>query len=120
MCEHAQELIETENAKIVLDLSKVMLADRDAAMFLAVCRFKGIVLRTCPAFLREWVAKEQAQIAPWLCRSCVRIECRLAATVRDYFKTRDVYKWEKTNERDIRGNGSLDTRRASSSGTVSR
>jgi hypothetical protein len=59
-----KELIEAENAKIVLDLSEVMLADRDAAMFLAVCRFKGIELRNCPAFLREWVAKEQAHIAP--------------------------------------------------------
>jgi hypothetical protein len=59
-----KELIEAENAKIILDLSEVMLADRDAAMFLAVCRLKGIVLRNCPAFLREWVAKEQAHIAP--------------------------------------------------------
>jgi ABC-type molybdate transport system ATPase subunit len=55
-------LTEAENAKIVLDLSEVTLADRDAAMFLAVCELKGVELRNCPAFLRDWVGKEQAHI----------------------------------------------------------
>jgi hypothetical protein len=59
-----KDLIEEENAEIVLDLSEVMLADRDAATFLAVCELKGIELRNCPAFLREWVANEQARITP--------------------------------------------------------
>jgi anti-anti-sigma regulatory factor len=53
-----KELIETENAKIVLDLSEVTLAGRDAATFLAVCELKGIELRNCPPFLRGWVDKE--------------------------------------------------------------
>jgi hypothetical protein len=59
-----KELIEEENAKIVLDLSEVMPVDRDAAMFLAVCELKGVELRNCPAFPREWIAKEQVNIAP--------------------------------------------------------
>jgi anti-anti-sigma regulatory factor len=59
-----KELIEADNAEIVLDLSDVTLADRDAAMFLAVCELKGVELRNCPAFLREWIAKEQAHITP--------------------------------------------------------
>jgi anti-anti-sigma regulatory factor len=42
-----KELIKPENAKIVLDLSDVTLADRDAAMFLAVCELKGVELRNC-------------------------------------------------------------------------
>jgi anti-anti-sigma regulatory factor len=53
-----KELIETEDAKIVLDLSEVTLAGRDAATFLAVCELKGIELRNCPPFLRGWVDKE--------------------------------------------------------------
>jgi anti-anti-sigma regulatory factor len=53
-----KELIEPENAKIVLDLSEVTLAGRDAAMFFAVCERKGVELRNCPAFLRLWVAEE--------------------------------------------------------------
>ena len=53
-----KELIEAENGRIVLDLSEVMLADRDAATFFAVCELKGIELRNCPTFLRLSVAKE--------------------------------------------------------------
>ena len=53
-----KELIEAENAKIVLDLSEVMLAGRDGATFLAVCELQGIELRNCPLFLRGWVDKE--------------------------------------------------------------
>jgi hypothetical protein len=59
-----KELIEAENAKIVLDLSEVTLAGRDAAAFLAVCEHKGIELSKCPAFLRGWVDSEQKRITP--------------------------------------------------------
>jgi len=53
-----KELIEAEDAKIVLDLSEVTLAGRDAATFLAVCELKGIELRNCPPFLRGWIDNE--------------------------------------------------------------
>jgi hypothetical protein len=53
-----KELIEAENRKIVLDLAEVMLADRDAGTFFAVCELKGIEVRNCPAFLHLSVAKE--------------------------------------------------------------
>jgi hypothetical protein len=55
-------LIESESSKTVLDLSEVTLADRDAAMFLAICELKGVELRNCPAFLRDWVAKERVHL----------------------------------------------------------
>lgn len=57
-----KKLIETESAKTVLDLSEVMLADADAATFLAACEIKGIELKNCPAFLRIWVSKERARL----------------------------------------------------------
>ena len=57
-----KELIETESAKTVLDLSEVTLADYDAATFLAACELEGIQLKNCPAFLRSWVSKEQARL----------------------------------------------------------
>jgi anti-anti-sigma regulatory factor len=57
-----KELIETESAKTVLDLSEVTLADHDAATFLAACELKGIELKNCPAFLRNWVSKEQSRL----------------------------------------------------------
>ena len=44
------ELIETESAKLVLDLSEVTLADHDTATFLAACELKGIRLKKCPHF----------------------------------------------------------------------
>jgi anti-anti-sigma regulatory factor len=57
-----KELIETERAKTVLDLSEVTLADHDAATFLAACELQGVELKNCPAFLRSWVSKEQARL----------------------------------------------------------
>jgi anti-anti-sigma regulatory factor len=57
-----KDLIETESAKIVLDLSEVTRADHDAATFLAACELKGIELKNCPAFLRSWVSKDQARL----------------------------------------------------------
>jgi anti-anti-sigma regulatory factor len=56
-----KELIETESAKTVLDLSEVTLADSAAATFLATCELEGIELRECPAFLRSWISKEQSR-----------------------------------------------------------
>jgi hypothetical protein len=52
-------LIGTKDNDTILDLLEVMLVDRDAVIFLAACQRKGIELRNCPAFLREWIAKEQ-------------------------------------------------------------
>jgi hypothetical protein len=59
-----EELIERERSRVAFDLSEVTIASRDAAIFLAVSERKGIELRNCPAFLREWVAKEQLCISP--------------------------------------------------------
>ena len=58
-----KDLIGSESSKTVLDLSEVTLADRDAAMFLALCELKGDELKNCPAFLRGWVDKEKTRIA---------------------------------------------------------
>ena len=59
-----KELIEAESSRIILDLSEVMLADRDAATFFATCELEGTELTNCPAFLRGWVDKEKTRIAP--------------------------------------------------------
>lgn len=60
--EHAgtiEELIGEECQGVILDLTEVMLVDRDVVTFLAACERKGVELRNCPAFLQEWIAKEQ-------------------------------------------------------------
>jgi len=48
--------------KIVLDLEQVRLVDLDAVHFLAVCETKGIELRHCPPYVREWILSEKARI----------------------------------------------------------
>ena len=56
-----KELIEA-NAVAALDLAEVTLVDRDVVAFLVACELKGIELRHCPRYLREWVTKERSNI----------------------------------------------------------
>ena len=52
-----QKLIEAEAevASTTLDLQEVRLVDREAVRFLAACEARGIKLRSCPAYIREWI-----------------------------------------------------------------
>jgi hypothetical protein len=46
----------------VLDLSDLVLADRDAVRFLGEYEARGrVVLRNCPAYVRTWMAGEHDQ-----------------------------------------------------------
>ena len=44
---------------VVLDLKDVILVDRTAVHFLRTCERDGNVLRNCPAYIREWIAREE-------------------------------------------------------------
>ena len=46
---------------VVLDLKDVVLVDRDIVRFLRACERDGIVLRNCPPYIREWIAREEEQ-----------------------------------------------------------
>ncbi len=52
-----QELLagEAEVGKIALDLEEVRLVDREVVKFLAACEARGIRLRNCPSYVREWI-----------------------------------------------------------------
>jgi hypothetical protein len=52
-----EELIAKETDPVVLDLAEVTLVDREAVRFLAACDMRGIGVRNCPAFIREWISK---------------------------------------------------------------
>ena len=52
---------EADHHRVVLDLKEVKLVDRDAVNFLADCEAKCIKLANCPAYIREWIEKEEAQ-----------------------------------------------------------
>lgn len=54
-----KELIGHYESPVSLDLREVTLVDRDVVPFLAACEQKGIELANCPAFLRDWIAKER-------------------------------------------------------------
>ena len=52
-----QELFDAEGevCEITLDLEEVRLVDREAVRFLADCKAKGIQLKNCPSYIREWI-----------------------------------------------------------------
>ena len=46
---------EAELAEITLDLGEVRLVDREAVRFLAACEARGIKLKNCSSYIREWI-----------------------------------------------------------------
>jgi anti-anti-sigma regulatory factor len=56
-------MLEAESAglAVVLDLKDVVLVDRDTVRFLRARERGGIVLRNCPPYIREWIAREEEQ-----------------------------------------------------------
>jgi hypothetical protein len=53
-----RELIAQEKGGVAIDLTEVMLAGREAVRLLAVSGANGAELRNCPAYIREWGARE--------------------------------------------------------------
>ena len=52
-------LFATDCRSIVLDLGDVRLADRDAVKFLRDCEAHGMKVENCPAYVREWMDREE-------------------------------------------------------------
>lgn len=46
---------------LVLDLKDVVLVDRDVVRFLRAHEGGGIVLRSCPMYIRAWITREIEQ-----------------------------------------------------------
>ena len=44
---------------VAIDLADVELVDREAVDLLARTEAEGIELRSCPAYIREWITKER-------------------------------------------------------------
>jgi anti-anti-sigma regulatory factor len=51
---------ETAGRPMALDLKELILVDRDAVTFLKRCESKGIELRNCSAYIRQWITREKA------------------------------------------------------------
>jgi len=52
--------IEQERGALAIDLADVGLVDRDTVNLLAISEGRGIELRNCPPYIREWVDRERA------------------------------------------------------------
>ncbi len=53
--------VEGQDHRIVLDLKEVNLVDRDAVGFLACCEANGTRLENCPAYIHEWIVREDPE-----------------------------------------------------------
>lgn len=53
-----QALIDEENGGITLDLGEVNLVDREAVRFLRRSEANGIRIDHCPAYVREWILRD--------------------------------------------------------------
>ena len=45
---------------VVLDLTDVVLVDRDAVRFLRARERAGLALRNCPPYIRAWIEREES------------------------------------------------------------
>jgi anti-anti-sigma regulatory factor len=54
-----KELFDRDYRNIILDLRDLRLADRDAVRFLKGCEADGMNLENCPAYVREWMDREE-------------------------------------------------------------
>jgi hypothetical protein len=43
----------------MLEMAEATLVDVEAVRFLGVCETQGVELRHCPAYIREWIARER-------------------------------------------------------------
>ena len=56
-----KKLIESEEVgrRIVLALRELALVDQEAVRFLEQCDAKGIELKDCPPYIREWMERQR-------------------------------------------------------------
>ena len=59
LCELSALLaLECSAREITLELTDLVLVDRDAVVFLRACAQKGIELKNCPQYIRTWMAND--------------------------------------------------------------
>jgi hypothetical protein len=61
--EHVAELqkqLEHKGARLVLDLTELILVDVDVVRFLGTCEASGVELVNCSPYIREWMKQEGA------------------------------------------------------------
>ena len=56
-----RDLLGKESGAVAIDLKAVLLVDREVVKLLALSEANGTELRNCPAYIREWIARERTQ-----------------------------------------------------------
>jgi hypothetical protein len=54
-----REMIGREKDPVAIELTEVVLVDREVVRLFATSELNGIELRNCPAYIREWVSKDK-------------------------------------------------------------
>ena len=54
-------VLEQESGGFAIDLSNVLLVDRETVKLLALSEANGTELRNCPPYIREWVTRERKE-----------------------------------------------------------
>jgi hypothetical protein len=58
---YLKRLFEAEGQSVIMDLKEVTLVDRETVGFLARFESDRIKVENCPAYIREWIARERDQ-----------------------------------------------------------
>jgi Fe-S cluster assembly iron-binding protein IscA len=53
---------EAKGLRIVLDLKDLTLVNENAITYLERCEAKGITLKNCPAYIREWITRQRREV----------------------------------------------------------
>lgn len=56
-----RDLLEQEKSAVAIDLKDVLRVDREAVKLLATRESNGVELRNCPAYIREWIRRENGR-----------------------------------------------------------
>ena len=56
-----RNVLQQEAGALAIDLKNVSLVDREAVQLLALSEDNGAELKNCPAYIREWIARERAE-----------------------------------------------------------
>jgi hypothetical protein len=53
---------EAKGLRIILDLKDLTLVNENAITYLERCEAKGITLKNCPAYIREWITRQRREV----------------------------------------------------------
>jgi hypothetical protein len=53
---------EASGTRIVLDLKDLTLVNQYAVNFLERCESESIILKNCPAYIREWITRQRRDV----------------------------------------------------------